>query len=555
MTVLPIVSRELRVAARRPATYWSRTIVAAVMLLLAAWLLVVSWHEAPSTQARLLFASLGGAALFVCGLSGMMTTADTVSGEKREGTLGLLFLTPLRGYDVVLGKLCASSLTVLHGLLAITPIVALPMLLGGISAGEFVRVALTLLDTLWVSLCLALWISSMSRNEKAARGITLLGMLLLAGGLPLLGAWIEAEAQVRDAAQWFMILSPGYAYAMAWDVMGSATWLPYWVSMTAIHVSGWLFLALACWFTPRSWQDRPARSMPVGVPPRATGVTTQRMPHAIRFRAHALGRNAFFWLASRPAWRPALVWAALILLGALWVGLGIKDDDFFAPAIFVAVALLWNGLLKAWAASEATRQLSVDRKSGSIELMLSTPITVQDIARGQWLALVRQFGWPVAVTVGAELILMGIGLNEIHGAESSTMWVAVWLSGMVVLLSDLLALYAVGLWQSVAARGPAEAAGGTGFRILALPWILFGALGAGLAVADVLRVDLPMVNEEFFWLGAWLAIALGVDVWFGLRSWHRYQRDFRTRAADRWRRRTLWSWLRARGPSGGGTRA
>ena len=35
-------------------------------------------------------------------LCAMRNTADSLSAEKREGTLGLLFLTDLRGYDVVL---------------------------------------------------------------------------------------------------------------------------------------------------------------------------------------------------------------------------------------------------------------------------------------------------------------------------------------------------------------------------------------------------------------------------------------------------------------------
>ncbi|HQU46125.1 MAG TPA: hypothetical protein PK867_25150, partial [Pirellulales bacterium] len=39
-----------------------------------------------------------------------MLTADCISSERREGTLGLLFLTDLRGHDVVLGKLVVAGL-------------------------------------------------------------------------------------------------------------------------------------------------------------------------------------------------------------------------------------------------------------------------------------------------------------------------------------------------------------------------------------------------------------------------------------------------------------
>ena len=46
--------------------------------------------------------------IYACG-AGVFLTADCLSEEKREGTLGLLFLTDLRGHDVALGKLLATS--------------------------------------------------------------------------------------------------------------------------------------------------------------------------------------------------------------------------------------------------------------------------------------------------------------------------------------------------------------------------------------------------------------------------------------------------------------
>ena len=44
-----------------------------------------------------------------CLLEGTRLAADCRGEEKREGTLGLLFLTDLQGYDVVLGKYLATS--------------------------------------------------------------------------------------------------------------------------------------------------------------------------------------------------------------------------------------------------------------------------------------------------------------------------------------------------------------------------------------------------------------------------------------------------------------
>src|SRR5438094_2612698 len=95
-----------------------------------------------------LFTYLTGYAFGLCLFPGVFLTADCLSEEKREGTLGLLFLTDLKGYDVVLGKLMATSLNAFYGLLAIFPLLALPLLLGGVSLWEFCRVMLALVNTL-----------------------------------------------------------------------------------------------------------------------------------------------------------------------------------------------------------------------------------------------------------------------------------------------------------------------------------------------------------------------------------------------------------------------
>jgi len=107
MTFLPIVDRELRVAARRRTTYLTRIGAAALVILIFGGLQVTqSFRGGP-------FFTLGQAQFFVlkwlgflfaCS-AGLFLTSDALSEEKREGTLGLLFLTDLRGYDVVLASL------------------------------------------------------------------------------------------------------------------------------------------------------------------------------------------------------------------------------------------------------------------------------------------------------------------------------------------------------------------------------------------------------------------------------------------------------------------
>src|SRR3974390_2060745 len=119
MSFLPIVTRELRVAGRKPGTYWQRTGAALGLILVGTWLFLVMQNQSPRELASYLFGALTVGALFYALLSGLRATADCLSIEKREGTLGLLFLTDLKGYDVILGKLAATSLNAFYSVVAV----------------------------------------------------------------------------------------------------------------------------------------------------------------------------------------------------------------------------------------------------------------------------------------------------------------------------------------------------------------------------------------------------------------------------------------------------
>src|SRR5262245_27888254 len=124
MTLFPVVERELRVASRRGWTYWGRTMAAGVGIAIGAWFFVLERRGAPMAFGRALFDCIAFFAFVYALLTGITYSSDSVSVEKREGTLGLLFLTDLRGHDVVLGKLAASSLNVFFRLLAVLPVLA-----------------------------------------------------------------------------------------------------------------------------------------------------------------------------------------------------------------------------------------------------------------------------------------------------------------------------------------------------------------------------------------------------------------------------------------------
>src|ERR1041385_8056394 len=152
MTFLPIVERELRERARWRSTYWVRGIVAFLATAVAGFVLMFIATATSGPIGHGVMETLAWLAFPFVVLEGLRNTADALSAEKREGTLGLLFLTDLKGYDVVLGKFFASSLTSFYSLLAMIPALAVPVLLGGVTGAEFWRLVLALINALFFSL-------------------------------------------------------------------------------------------------------------------------------------------------------------------------------------------------------------------------------------------------------------------------------------------------------------------------------------------------------------------------------------------------------------------
>src|SRR5258706_7663323 len=190
MNFLPIVSRELRIAARRRSTFWIRWGSALCLAALCGFLWVTGQRMSVPSLSHFSFVTLGVVVLGFCMIAGIFLTADCLSEEKRQGTLGLLFLTDLSGFDVVLGKLASTSLNATYGLLALFPILGIPLVMGGVTGAEFWRVLLLLVATLFLSLSVGMLCSAICREAKQSMGWTFGGMLLLGGFLPAIH-WLQ----------------------------------------------------------------------------------------------------------------------------------------------------------------------------------------------------------------------------------------------------------------------------------------------------------------------------------------------------------------------------
>jgi ABC-type transport system involved in multi-copper enzyme maturation permease subunit len=223
MTFLPIVERELRVATRTRFTYWLRVVAAAVALIFGGGyfllMTVTPFAGAGFTLGGPLFAILTWMCFAATLSAGLFFTSDCLSEEKREGTLGFLFLTDLRGYDVVLGKLFVTSLRCAFALLAVFPILAVTLLLGGVEPAQFWKAMLALLNAMFFSLATGMFVSSLSRDGQKALAAT----LVLLAGWTFLGPALDsmmAAINGRPERSVFGLSSPARAFQSANDWRG-----------------------------------------------------------------------------------------------------------------------------------------------------------------------------------------------------------------------------------------------------------------------------------------------------------------------------------------------
>lgn len=394
MTFLPIVERELRVAARKQVTFWARQGAALIAIVTAGAILGINLPggAAPASVGKGLFATLTWMLMAVILPAGPFLTSDCLSEEKRQGTLGLLFLTDLRGYDVVLGKLVANSLRGSSAILAVIPILAMSLILGGITGAQFWKSALALLSALWMSLSAGLFASALSRDSQKALALTILLLLLLAVGAPL-GDSLLAVSRGKPWHPVLSMASPVYLLmqADAWGVT------PFWPALFFNQLVALSFLITSALVVPRIWQDRPEKAST-----RVDSKDQRRRygdaQHRAELRRKLMDRNPVLWLVAREQWQARALWVAVATMLVGFVGcLATFGSPDLVAAWFSSLSGVLNLIFYLAVASEGCRFLLEARRNGLVELILATPLSVGQVITGQWLAIVRRLGPPLLV--------------------------------------------------------------------------------------------------------------------------------------------------------------
>ncbi|MBN8249061.1 MAG: hypothetical protein J0L84_16660 [Verrucomicrobia bacterium] len=398
-----IIHRELLELSRQGSLYNLRVLGAGIMMVLL-WL---AWERAsPGTTGsgrgfflglnRLLFAGIW--------LVGPVLTADCLSREKREGTLGLLFLTPLRPLDIVVGKAVTQAARAFLFVVAAAPVLIIPVLIGGVGWMDVARLLLFQLSALGLALAAGLAASSLTTSWWRAR-LLALGFAVGAGGLflsvHLALRHVPSALAAMPGHRWRILLAGilgGIEDLAARFGLGQRDGFDAWwrdwggpasglaVALAAIvclaSILGVMLMVLAASAgVRRTWREEPVS---------ARRRVAEEVLLSVRFgrglwsrrRARQLEANPVRWLQSRTWDARVSGWLmAGVVVGGWWMARdanGRLGDSFIAvlrPALLGLVAFM------------AVASFRAERESGGLELWLVTPLTPAAILRGRLLAL------------------------------------------------------------------------------------------------------------------------------------------------------------------------
>lgn len=447
-----IVHREMLSAARRRTTYVFRGIVGLFGIAMAV--MGSQFSEAMNETGRFIFISITIAGAIFAIRAGAVRAATTLSEERANGTLGLLFLTPLKSFDVVMGKFVSASLLAFQTVLVLAPMLAISLLFGGVSIHEVLRAALWIANVTFFFVTTSLFISSFTSSELGSIVLALfvfLSMLFFAY-VQLSNNWLVLGALNFE-------LNPISIGLLINDRDFRADW--FWSGLICGHLIGWMVLWITAAILKSNWQ-RPNVFPKLAVlwsrPPKAKKSRSQSRP----FR----NQGPIEWLILRDVYEGAplgIVLICIVVTASLW---RLYRDIAGIMAIFGLIPIVFGVIVHSAVATARAR------KAGVLELVSAAPISDHEIVAGQIRGLRRAFLLPAVLA----LVCVACFLPSWRHTYERIDWIgfeAVRPHYMIlVFLLTLWAAAYTGIWTALKAKGPAGAVFCNIVFCLILPWVL-----------------------------------------------------------------------------------
>lgn len=388
----PVFYFEWLVASRRWQFYALRALFVAVVFaaLAIVWLAhPQSPGAAPAVGRRTLanvgeqfFYALVGTQLTLILLAAPAATAGAICLDRARGALTHLLVTDLSNAEIILGKLAARLLPVLGMVLAGLPVLAVSILLGGVDPEAVLAAFLVSLGVAVLGCALALTLSLWGQKPYEVLLATYLIWILFLLARPL-WSWLSWAWSLGPAPAWLELANPywlAFAPYLRPGTTGYAEPCQFLAAALALSAA-LMVLAVA---RVRAVAARQAgRVEPAPRPGRLPDPARRRWPGPSLDHNPVLWRE---WHRQRPSRWVRFVWGIYGLLAggatllAIWFHcLSGQRGEFasFVNAFQVSVGLLLLSIA-------AVTTLGEERACGSLEVLLTTPLTTGSIVWGKW---------------------------------------------------------------------------------------------------------------------------------------------------------------------------
>ena len=382
----PIFLREARTAPRSARHFLLRAgyVLALFVLLYTAEKALVGLTGGLSAAGRarfgaLAFQLLAGVQLTLCLFFALVFAAGNVAQEKDRRTLILLLMTDLRSWELVLGKLAASLLTVFVLIACGAPVFFLLRLAGGVGTGQI----------LWLTaLCAAASVAAGAWGTLAAFWRDKTFQSLALGVLGLVGFLAAAEAAVRAFGAGSAvggaaaavnpyralggIVAPAAAAAGTGPAAVSAALPVGLLCGLAAALAAVTVWRLRAWNPTRNVYVPPAERPAAGDAPAARRATRTVWENPVLWRevrTRAYGRRVVFL---------KLAFLALCVAAAF-----LAPEGSAGGAVLLGLGLLGLILVNA----QAVTALTTERDANTLELLLATDLSAREFTLGKLLGV------------------------------------------------------------------------------------------------------------------------------------------------------------------------
>jgi ABC-type transport system involved in multi-copper enzyme maturation permease subunit len=521
----PVFEYEWLRSSRRWQMYATRAFIVGGLLcaLWFVWYAEMAGQTIPTTrgQARVgqsFFHAIVGTQLALVLLTAPALTAGTICMDKARGALTHLLVTDLTDGEIVLGKLVSRLIPVVGVVLATQPVMALATLMGGIDPVPLTGATIVALGAGILAATLGLVLSVWGRKTQ--------DVLLLSYALILL--WV-----LGGPAVWMLRWTLAWTWALPeWFTHSNPYWLAlapgFWPGSVGLgddlaFLGGCLLISciLAAFavarirvVASREGGDRTRRRwLPRWI---TSGV------RPIRFPGPSLDPNPVLWREwhrSRPSRAVRFVWAGygclvvsvtVYQIDELIRGVGAMRMDLSCILIGGEVAI---GLLLL--AIRASTSMSEERARGSLDVLLTTPMSTMSILWGKWWGAFRGV---LLVSFAPTMILMLVLLKNLR-VEALLLAPA-----LILLYGTALTSFGLAVATWVPRPGRAAAITVASYISVTVGWIFFvvmlfpngngGAMGVASASPFFGPSFLGLISGQPYSRNAeWTELLIGIAFW------------------------------------------